>query len=341
MIPANGRTGALGAMMDEYERALGELAGIVAALTQADFDQLRDAATEDEDCRSIRSVVNHVVRSGHGYIRYMRGSQAVPLGFQGVPFGTPKEALGQLRWLAARTAMNFEGDWDMPAAAQEAVRITSNWGPVFNLEQMFEHAIVHVLRHRRQIERFLRGPAGLGGQAQSGHDGTTMPLYSVRQTIRPFTLEDAPFILRLLNEPSYLAHIPDKGVRTLDQARQYLSQGPLASYATHGHGLWMVQDRETGVPMGMCGLVKREPLAEADLGYAFLPEYWGKGLAREAGAACLEYARTSLGMSGVLAIVSPDNPSSSRMLLDLGFIRTGQMEITPGDLVDVYRIAFS
>jgi [ribosomal protein S5]-alanine N-acetyltransferase len=168
-----------------------------------------------------------------------------------------------------------------------------------------------------------------------------MPIHSPRLTIRAFTLDDAPFILRLLNEPSYLAHIPDKGVRTLDQAVEYLRQGPLASYATHGHGLWMVQQRETGVPMGRCGIVKRDSLPEADLGYAFAPEFWGQGLAREAAAACLEYARVNLGMPGLMGIVSKRNEASNRLLLALGFVRTGSMEHTPGDVVEVYRISFA
>lgn len=97
------------------------------------------------------------------------------------------------------------------------------------------------------------------------------PLDTDHLTIRPFTLEDAPFIVRLLNEPSFLEFIGDKGVRTLAQAEAYLRQGPLASYASHGHGLCMVQDRVTGAPMGMCGLIKRDTLPEVDLGYAFVP----------------------------------------------------------------------
>jgi RimJ/RimL family protein N-acetyltransferase len=162
------------------------------------------------------------------------------------------------------------------------------------------------------------------------------PLQTERLVIRPFTLADAPFILRLLNEPSFIEHIADKGVRTLAQAEDYLLQGPLASYATHGHGLWMVQHREGGAPMGMCGLIKRDTLHHVDLGYAFVPEFWGQGYAREAAAACLVYGRDTLELKRLLAIVSPGNASSIRLLEALDFLATGRMEMAPGDEVLVY-----
>ena len=164
-----------------------------------------------------------------------------------------------------------------------------------------------------------------------------LPLLTDRLLLRPFTLDDAPFILRLLNEPSFITNIADKGVRTEEQAQDYLQQGPMASYATHGHGLWMVAHRGTGVPMGMCGLIRREALPEVDLGYAFLPEFWGQGYAREAAAACLAWGRQMLGATGILAIVSPGNAPSIRLLEALSFRATGRMELAPGDEVAVYR----
>jgi RimJ/RimL family protein N-acetyltransferase len=164
------------------------------------------------------------------------------------------------------------------------------------------------------------------------------PLLSERLLIRPFTLEDAPFVLRLLNEPSFIENIADKGVRTLDQAKAYLVDGPLASYATHGHGLWLVGHRITGNPMGMCGLIRRDTLPEVDLGYAFVPEFWGLGYASEAATACLAYGREALGLRGLLAIVSPGNAASIRLLQGLGFLLTGTMEFAPGDMVEVHRL---
>lgn len=140
-------------------------------------------------------------------------------------------------------------------------------------------------------------------------------LESSRLRLRPFTPDDAPFILRLLNEPSFLQHIGDKGVRDLEGAKGYLTNGPLASYARHGHGLMAVVLKATGEPMGMCGLLKRDNLDHADLGYAFLPEYWSQGYALEAAKATLEAAPHGR----ILAIVSPGNAASIRLLEKLGF----------------------
>jgi len=140
-------------------------------------------------------------------------------------------------------------------------------------------------------------------------------LETPRLLLRPFAFSDAPFILRLLNEPSFLEHIGDKGVRTLEDARRYLEDGPLASYARHGHGLMAVVSKETREAIGMCGLLKREHLDHPDLGYAFLPEAWGQGYAFEAARAVLEDA----GQDRVLALVSPENGPSIRLLEKLGF----------------------
>jgi len=162
------------------------------------------------------------------------------------------------------------------------------------------------------------------------------PLQTERLVIRPFTLEDAPFILRLLNEPSFIANIADKGVRTLEQAEAYLTQGPLASYEAHGHGLWLVQHRTTGNPMGMCGLIKRDTLPAVDLGYAFCPEFWGLGYAREAACACLAWGRNHQ-LKRILAIVNPTNNGSIRLLEALDFSLQGPLELAPGDSVSVYE----
>lgn len=138
---------------------------------------------------------------------------------------------------------------------------------------------------------------------------------TARLRLRPLAPDDAPFILRLLNEPSFLEHIGDKGVRSLEDARRYLEDGPLASYARHGHGLMAVALRETGEAIGMCGLLKREHLDHPDLGYAFLPQGWGRGYAFEAAQAVMGGAK----LGRVLALVSPGNGPSIRLLEKLGF----------------------
>ncbi|HEX6746560.1 MAG TPA: GNAT family N-acetyltransferase [Longimicrobium sp.] len=140
-----------------------------------------------------------------------------------------------------------------------------------------------------------------------------------RLRLRHFIADDAEFVLRLLNEPSFLQNIGDRGVRSVDDAVRYLENGPIASYARHGHGLNAVMLKETGERIGMCGLLKREQYDDVDVGYAFLPEFWGKGYAVEAASAVLEHGRRTLGLTRAIALVSPGNAGSVRVLEKLGF----------------------
>jgi RimJ/RimL family protein N-acetyltransferase len=139
-----------------------------------------------------------------------------------------------------------------------------------------------------------------------------------RLIVRHVTIDDAEFILGLLNEPSWLRFIGDKGVRTLDDARNYILTGPVESYRRFGFGLYLTQRRSDGTPIGLCGLLKRDVLPDADIGFAFLPAFWGKGYAHEAAAAVLEHGRTALGLNRIVAITNPDNESSIRLLEKLG-----------------------
>jgi RimJ/RimL family protein N-acetyltransferase len=165
------------------------------------------------------------------------------------------------------------------------------------------------------------------------------PLRTDRLALRPFTMEDAPFVLRQLNEPSFLRQIGDKEVRTLEQARAYLQSGPMASYLAHGHGLGAVVLSATGQTMGMCGLLKRDYFQDPDLGYAFLPEFWGKGYALEAAEAVLSHAWKRLGLARVLATVTPTNDPSIRLLRKLGFGFSKLMRTDPAeDEVAVYEL---
>lgn len=144
-------------------------------------------------------------------------------------------------------------------------------------------------------------------------------LETERLTIRHFTLDDAEFILRLLNEPSFIKNIADRGVRTVEQAATYLRGGPMKSYQVHGHGLYLVSLKGSLQPIGMCGLIKRERLEDVDIGYALLPEFWSKGYALESVSAVLEFGRRSLGLTKVVAIVNPDNEASKKVLTRVGF----------------------
>ncbi|HVF21429.1 MAG TPA: GNAT family N-acetyltransferase [Pyrinomonadaceae bacterium] len=143
-------------------------------------------------------------------------------------------------------------------------------------------------------------------------------LETERLILRELTLDDAPFILTLLNDPSFLRYINDKNVRNLEDARQYMLNGPMASYARNGFGLYLVELKDTAVPIGLCGLLKREELPDPDIGFAFLPDYWGKGFALESAIAVMNDARERLGRKRVLAIVMPDNYASIKLLEKLG-----------------------
>ena len=139
-----------------------------------------------------------------------------------------------------------------------------------------------------------------------------------RLLLRQLSLDDAEFILELLNEPSFLQFIGDKGVRTLADAREYIRRGPLASYELHGFGLYLTVLKEGDISIGMCGLIKRESLPDVDIGFAFLPAYWSKGYALEAATAVLELGMRSHGLKRVVAITNPDNATSIRLLERLG-----------------------
>jgi RimJ/RimL family protein N-acetyltransferase len=157
-------------------------------------------------------------------------------------------------------------------------------------------------------------------------EGIAMPpLETRRLTIRPFELNDAAFILRLLNEPSFIANIADKGVRDIEGAQRYLLEGPLESYRRHGFGLYRIGLKEQDTPIGMAGLLKRDYLADIDLGYALLPEFCGCGYAQEAAAAVLAFARESLAVERFCAIVNESNLSSIKLLGKLGFAASGSV----------------
>lgn len=151
-----------------------------------------------------------------------------------------------------------------------------------------------------------------------------------RLLIRHLTIDDADFILRLVNEPSFIANIGDRGIRSLEQASTYLLDGPIKSYATHGHGLYLVALKQSLQPIGMCGLLKRIQFEDVDLGYAFLPEFRSQGFAFEAASAILEFAHSSLGVPRTLALVSPENLASIKLLEKLGFAFSELRQMKPG-----------
>jgi len=154
-------------------------------------------------------------------------------------------------------------------------------------------------------------------------------LRSARLELRELELEDDEFILKLLNEDGFLRFIGDKGVRTRDDAREYLTKGPIDSYRRYGFGLYLTSLRG-GMPIGMCGLVKRDSLPDVDVGFAFLQQYWSKGYAAESAAAVLAYGKKQLRLSRIVAITAPGNHGSIAVLQKIG-LRFERMIRLTGD----------
>ncbi|MEN8376641.1 MAG: GNAT family N-acetyltransferase [Gemmatimonadota bacterium] len=152
------------------------------------------------------------------------------------------------------------------------------------------------------------------------------PIHSARLTLRGLTPNDAAFIHRLVNDPDWLRYIGDRGIDTLEDAEAYIRSGPMAMYEAHGFGLLAVEPRAGGGPVGICGLLQRDWLDDADLGFAFLPEARGRGYATESAAAVIAHARSKLGLSRIVAIVTEHNALSRRLLEKIGFELEGTVQ---------------
>lgn len=162
-------------------------------------------------------------------------------------------------------------------------------------------------------------------------------LETPRLRLRELHEGDAGFIFALLNDPDFLRNIGDRGVHSHEDALRYIAEGPRASYARHGWGLWAVERRGDGALVGMCGLLRRDTLPGPDIGYAFLPAFRGQGYASEAAAATLDFAFTRAGLDRVLAIVTPGNAGSVRVLEKLGLRQQGRQAFG-GEPLAVYAI---
>jgi RimJ/RimL family protein N-acetyltransferase len=139
-----------------------------------------------------------------------------------------------------------------------------------------------------------------------------------RLILRHLTTDDAAFILTLVNDPSWVQFIGDTGVRTLEDACNYIVRGPMAMYASVGFGLYGTALKEGGTLIGICGLIKRDSLEDVDIGFAFLPQFWSQGYAYEAASAVIAYGKQVLSLQRIVAITSPDNQRSARLLEKLG-----------------------
>jgi RimJ/RimL family protein N-acetyltransferase len=155
----------------------------------------------------------------------------------------------------------------------------------------------------------------------SGNPGGTVGmkvLDTERLRLRWLNADDAAFILDLVNQPSWLRFIGDRNVRNLEDARSYIAKGPAAMYRSNGFGLYMVERRLDGAALGLCGLIKRDGLIDIDIGFAFLPHYWGKGYAVEAAGAVLELGFGQMQLARIVAITAQDNLQSIKLLERIG-----------------------
>ena len=164
-------------------------------------------------------------------------------------------------------------------------------------------------------------------------------LRTERLIIRKLTFDDSLFIVQLLNSPGWLKYIGDRGVKTEEDAKLYLQNGPLLSYEKYGFGLYLVMLLETGDPIGMCGILKRENLEHPDLGFAFLPEFTGKGYAYEAANAVIQFAGQRLEIKTLLAITLPENLNSIKLLEKVGMKFDGEVKSPDGkDSLNLYNL---
>lgn len=158
-----------------------------------------------------------------------------------------------------------------------------------------------------------------------------------RLSLRWLDARDAAFVLELVNDASWIRYIGDRNVRTLRDAERYIDDGPVAMYARLGFGLYLVELTQTLEPVGLCGLIQRDALEDVDLGFAFLPGHRGKGYALESAAAVMDYARTVVGRSRIVAILSRDNQRSRKLLEKLGFNREREIRLqADGEPLELY-----
>jgi uncharacterized damage-inducible protein DinB len=148
------RKGAVGALMDEYERAAAEFRRVIERLTDEQYTQIVDPDTADESCRSVQTIMSHVVAAGYGYADYIRDAFSMSKDSPPRRLLEHAESLEEYDSMLAYTVATLNDKWEMPEEEIMAVSMPVRWGPTYDLEQLLEHAIVHILRHRRQIDKW-------------------------------------------------------------------------------------------------------------------------------------------------------------------------------------------
>lgn len=161
-------------------------------------------------------------------------------------------------------------------------------------------------------------------------------LETQRLSLREFNPNDSSFILKLVNSPDWLKYIGDKGVKTNEGAVNYLINGPIKSYQENGFGLWLVQLKDTNVPIGMCGLLKREMLENVDIGFAMLPAYMKMGYGYEIASATMTYAKDTLNFEKIIAITDAKNQASIQLLNKIGLTFEKTLKLSDSDHVLIF-----
>jgi hypothetical protein len=142
-------------VMDEYERAAVDLKNLIGNISESDFVKIVDSVTKDDDCRSVQTIISHVINSGFGYANYIREWFSIPKSSPERRLISQKDFSIELDKMLAYSIETLQDKWELTDDEIMKVKMIVRWGPQYDLEQLLEHAIVHILRHRRQIEKFI------------------------------------------------------------------------------------------------------------------------------------------------------------------------------------------
>lgn len=160
------------------------------------------------------------------------------------------------------------------------------------------------------------------------------PQATDRLQLRRLTLDDVDLMLNVWNDPAFVRYVGDRGIRTIDDARQAMQEGPLKLYSDYGYGPYRLALREDDTPVGICGLFRRDGFDEPDIGFSTLPGHTAMGYGYEAACTVVEYAQEELEIPCLTAIVSPENAASIGLIRKLGF-SFERMYSWPDDARDV------
>ena len=163
------------------------------------------------------------------------------------------------------------------------------------------------------------------------------PLTTSRTLIREIGLADAPFIYELMNSREWIKNIGDRNIKSIEHAEDYIRQNLMNSYEEFGFGLWVVELNESKTPIGTCGLLQRDYLPIPDIGFAFLPDYIGKGFGQETAKAVIQFASETLDTAAIAGFTNPENMASIKLLEKLGFKEVKQMFLPSGSEVTYFE----